>query len=238
MSSVGSRGEIPGAGKSRSLRVGDWVYQRLREGIILGDFQPGERLRQSDVAERFEVSQTPVREALGRLAADGLVTLQPHRGAVVNSLSSREIDEIYQCRELIDPYVARLAAESASPAQVKAIHAAAEACAEPGIGPTELFERNRGFHLAIYEACGNRRMTQFFRLLWDSVTAIRMFDAYATDQRALDKMTAEHRAIASAIAAGDAATAADLVLDHTVDARRDVLGLIPPDGSDETEESS
>ncbi|MEZ5074213.1 MAG: GntR family transcriptional regulator [Solirubrobacterales bacterium] len=97
-------GEI---GAGRAVGVADWVYSQLREGILLGEFKPGERVRQSVVAERYNVSQTPVREALARLASDGLVQLQPRRGAVVNSLSPKEIDEIYELRELLDPYVAR-----------------------------------------------------------------------------------------------------------------------------------
>jgi DNA-binding GntR family transcriptional regulator len=227
MPGMAMESDLPGVGEPRSLRVGDWVYKRLREGILLGDFVPGQRLRQSEIADRFEVSQTPVREALGRLASDGLVTLQPHRGAVVNRLSGREIDEIYELREVLDPHVAGRAATCASEPQIKAIRAAAEACAEAGISATELFDRNRLFHRALYEACGNRRMIQLFRWLWDSVTAIRMFDVYASDEAGLERMNREHREIAEAIAAHDSELAADLVRSHTATARAEILGLIP-----------
>jgi DNA-binding GntR family transcriptional regulator len=228
---VALRGE--GVSITRTPRVGDWVYQRLREGILLGDFQPGERMRQSDVAEHFDVSHTPVREALARLASDGLVTLHPHRGAVVNSLSPQEIDEIYELREVLDPYIARKTTEQASDEHLDAIHAAAQACAEPDLSSTELFERNRLFHLALYEGCGNQRMVQLFESLWDSVTAIRMFDVYVSDAEELAKMNREHAEISRAVAARDGKRAAELVRQHIAAARRDLLELLARRSSEE-----
>lgn len=214
-----------GAG-TRTPRVADWVYKSLRESILVGDFEPGERMRQSDVAEHFDVSHTPVREALARLASEGLVILQPHRGAVVNSLSPREIDEVYELRELLDPYVARRTAVTASEEQLETIRAAAAACAEPDLSSTELFERNRRFHQALYEGCGNRRLLQLFDSLWDSVTAIRMFDAYVSDSDEVAKMNREHAKIAEAVSARDAERCARLVHEHIATARQDLLDLL------------
>lgn len=216
---------------TRTLRVGDWIYKRLREGIVLGDFTPGERLRQTDVAEHFDVSQSPVREALTRLAADGLVTLQPHRGAVVNSLSRSEIDDVYELREVLDPHVVRRTAKRASDEELEAIREAATKGAEPGTSSTELFERNRLFHLALYKPCGNRRMVQLFESLWDSVTAMRMFDVYASDPEELAKMDREHREIAEAVCARDGERAARLVHQHIASARRDLLELLKGEDS-------
>lgn len=213
-------------GGNRAVGVTEWVYERLRQGILAGEFKPGERMRQSAVAERFEVSQTPVREALARLASDGLIELQPRRGAVVNSLSPREIEEIYELRRVLDPYVARRAATEASDADLRRIAAAAEACAEEGLDAVELFDRNRSFHRAIYEACGNNRMIQLFETLWDSVTAIRMFEVYVSDPEELGRMNSEHAAITAALLERDADAAERLVREHIGDAQRDLLGLL------------
>ena len=216
-------GEI---GADRAVGVADWVYSQLREGILLGDFKPGERVRQSVVAERYNVSQTPVREALARLASDGLVQLQPRRGAVVNSLSPKEIDEIYELRELLDPYVARKAAIAASGEELEQIAAAADASGGPDLTPLELFERNRAFHRVIYECSGNSRMVSLFESLWESVTAVRMFEIYVSDPAELEQMADEHAAIAQALIERDVDKAERLVREHIGTARRDLLALL------------
>lgn len=227
------------AGADRAIGVADWVYEQLREGILAGELKPGERVRQSAVAKRFSVSQTPVREALARLASVGLVELQPRRGAVVNSLSPKEIDEVYELRELLDPYVARKAAVAASDEELRAIVDAAEACKEPNLTPVELFHRNRSFHRAIYEGCGNSHMIALFESLWDSVTAVRMFDIYASDPEELEQMGHEHDAISEALVARDANRAEAVVREHIAAARRDLLALLDElsDGTDPAEES-
>lgn len=178
------------------------------------------------VAERYNVSQTPVREALARLASDGLVQLQPRRGAVVNSLSPKEIDEIYELRELLDPYVARKAAIAASNKELEEIVAAADASGGPDLTPLELFERNRAFHRAIYECSGNRRMVSLFESLWESVTAVRMFEIYVSDPAELEQMADEHAAIAQALVDRDVDEAERLVREHIGTARRDLLALL------------
>lgn len=210
----------------RAIGVSDWVYEQLRERILTGAYGPGERLRQSAVADQFEVSQTPVREALARLASDGLVQLQPRRGAVVSALSLKEIDEVYELRELLDPYVARKAVVAGSDEQLAAIAAANQSCSMPNLGASELFERNRIFHRAIYEACGSTRMLQLFESLWHSVTAVRMFDVYVSDPDELEQMKKEHAAITEALLARDADRAEEVVREHIAAARRDLLALL------------
>lgn len=221
---MGLRGEALDVG--RTPRVADRVYTRLRESILQGEFEPGERMRQSEVAEHFDVSQTPVREALARLANDGLVTLQPRRGAVVNRLSPAEIDEVYELREVMDPYVAAKAAVVASSDQLDRIAATAESGLAPDLTSSELFEINRLFHQSIYEASGNHRMVQLFDWLWNSVTAIRMFDAYIADPDELARMNREHMEIAQALSARDGELARERVHGHIAAARRDLLELL------------
>lgn len=210
-------------------RVADLVYAQLREQILAGELRAGARLRQVELAERFEISQTPVREALARLASDGLVALRPRRGAEVVALSPREVEEVYELRALIEPYAVARAAELASDEQLAAIRRLAEV--PDGLTPRELFERNRRFHRALCESAGNRRLLHVIDGLWSSVTAVRMFDAYAT-RGAFDEeaMAAEHQAIADAVARRDGATAAELARRHITGARRDLLGRIDQEG--------
>lgn len=92
----------------RRERAPEQVTERLREAITSGLLQPGDRLLQEELADRLGVSRMPIREALRRLEAEGLVVLQPYRGAVVASLSSRELQEIYEIRVALETLALRL----------------------------------------------------------------------------------------------------------------------------------
>jgi DNA-binding GntR family transcriptional regulator len=89
--------------------VGDMVYEVLRESILKGVFQPGERLRQDRLAGAIGVSRIPVRSALRQLESDGLITSHPYRGAVVNTLTVDEMREIYELRVLLETHALRKA---------------------------------------------------------------------------------------------------------------------------------
>jgi DNA-binding GntR family transcriptional regulator len=101
---------------SRQFRtVGDMVYEVLREGILKGVFQPGERLRQDQLAEAIGVSRIPVRSALLQLESEGLITFNPYRGAVVNKLSAPEMREIYELRAVLESHALRKAVKAMTP---------------------------------------------------------------------------------------------------------------------------
>ena len=93
----------------------DFIVERLREDILAGRLAPGSRLVESDLTARFAVSRGPVREALRRLSAEGLIEHRPHRGAVVRRLSERDIRELFQIRVEMEALAARLAAEPTTP---------------------------------------------------------------------------------------------------------------------------
>ncbi|MCD6726069.1 MAG: GntR family transcriptional regulator [Solirubrobacteraceae bacterium] len=212
-------------GATNGRRIADWVYDGIRDSILSGELPPGHRLRQTDVANEFEVSHTPVREALARLASEGLVTLRPHRGAEVNSLSAEEIHEIYQVRQLLEPYAAGLTAKNASDEELARIKRAAQA-ASKSAKPLDLFTANRAFHLALYQPCGNGRLVQILDSLWDSVTAVRMFEVYVSRPEDLKKMHAEHRAIAQAVGERDGKRAAELLRSHLDFAHDELVSLL------------
>src|SRR4051794_20094392 len=85
----------------------DWVEERLRAAILRGELEPGQRLHANDLAERWAVSATPLREAFQRLAGDGLVEVLPQRGARVSRLSVQEAANIYELRLLLEPVALR-----------------------------------------------------------------------------------------------------------------------------------
>src|SRR3989304_4865291 len=92
---------------SRTVRSS--LVENLRDAILLGEFVPGQNLRLEEIAKRFDVSTTPVREALSDLADEGLVTIFPHRGAVVTRLSPEDLQDIYEIRATLEAMAARLA---------------------------------------------------------------------------------------------------------------------------------
>ena len=89
--------------------VKEQLADHLRDEIVRGTFEPGERLRLEDIASRFEVSTMPVREALRDLESEGLVTIYPHRGAVVTELTAEEMEDIYDIRATLEAMATRLA---------------------------------------------------------------------------------------------------------------------------------
>lgn len=214
------------------MRLNDRVRDAIREAILSGALQPGERLRQDILAREFGTSATPVREALNRLASDGLVELMPHRGAVVKSLSRRDIDEIYEVREALDPYAAELTTERATKAELAQIGKLAERCAREQSSTARVrFENNRLFHRSLYAPCGNKRLVETLDGLWESFTAVRMFEAYVSHARHTDEMNREHVEIAKAMAARNRRQASVLVHRHVAAARHELRALIEEEGS-------
>jgi DNA-binding GntR family transcriptional regulator len=95
--------------------VSDMVYQIIRDGILQGAFEPGERLRQDELAEAIGVSRIPVRSALMQLDAEGLITFHSYRGAIVTSVTVDDMREIYEIRALVEPHALRKAMRAMTP---------------------------------------------------------------------------------------------------------------------------
>jgi len=129
----------------------EYVLGRLRRELADGDIHPGQQLRQVDIADRYGVSPTPVREALRLLEADGTIKYSPHRGATVTELTPQEVGDLYYIRSAIEARLARLAADRASPEQRSAIRQQHEALAASvnTESAAELSRLNREFHLAV-----------------------------------------------------------------------------------------
>lgn len=140
------------------------VYEQLRREIVEGRIRPRERLIEAELAERLEVSRTPVRESIQRLAADGLV-ISHRRGWVVREHSAKEIREIYEVRAALEGFAARLAAERASDEalnEIRAIHESyVESLQQTSRG--HLIQHNDDFHDAVVRASGNVRLAEQVR---------------------------------------------------------------------------
>ncbi len=143
------------------------VYDDLREAIIGGEYTPGERLRTEALAERFGTSRTPVREALVLLEGDGLVELEPRRGAVVRSFDAADLVDLYEVRAILEARAAQLAALRLTREDLDALDATcdrAESMAGSGkVAIETLIASNDEFHRVIVEASGSARLTAALR---------------------------------------------------------------------------
>jgi DNA-binding GntR family transcriptional regulator len=191
------------ADSSSSLR-GQFVYAAVRDDINSGRLQPGDRLRETEIAERMGVSRTPVREALKRLEADGLVSFGQPRGLTVTELSHGQILDLYAMREVLEGAAARFAAERASPLEVATLKQILEQH-KSASAPDEVAAANRQLHDAIVSAAHNIYLQRVMNVLSDAL-ALLGTTTYAVPGRIASGWK-ENAEIVECIARGDAAAA-------------------------------
>ncbi|WP_457632880.1 GntR family transcriptional regulator [Oceanithermus desulfurans] len=185
--------------------VREAAYERLKRRILEGVLRPGARLSEPALAQALGVSRTPVREALQRLSQEGLVELRPGRGARVRVLSPREVEEVYEVRALIEGEAAARAAGRCDEAGLHRLEAALDALetADPDDYAAQIAADER-FHALLVAASGNRVLEQVFH---DLDAALALTRQFSRDLNQTPETRAQHRAIVSAIRAGDASAA-------------------------------
>jgi len=215
------------AAKPRRGAVAGSLYAELRRRILELELAPGADLDEAALAEAFGVSRTPLREALNRLASERLVAISPNRGATVAPLSLAEFPAFIEALALAQGAVNAFAAKRRTAAESAAIAAAAEAF-EAASAPV-LAETNRAFHVAIVRAARNPHLAGFYeRLLDEGARLARVSFSDRAEGRAahLAEVAAEHRAMAAAIAAGDATEAERLGHAHATLFQRRMLAWL------------
>lgn len=199
---------------------------RLREAILGGDLGAGARLGEVELAERLGLSRTPVREALSRLAAEGLVDLRPQRGARVASFSDADLDGVFDVRLALEPEATARAVAAASPADVDALDALATTMLERGgPGPAQdldgLVEPNRAFHTRLIALAAVPALTSALQTVMHTPVVLRTFRSY--DPASLARSLAHHAEIVAAMRAGDVGWARAVMHAHLGNARATVL---------------
>jgi DNA-binding GntR family transcriptional regulator len=198
----------------------DAVYQALRHSILQGDLAPGERLRSDALANELRVSRTPVREALRKLEAEGLV-VRSGSGLIVRALSEQDLTELFYVREALEGMAARLAAENATPSEKAEIRELLEDMeALHRRGEVEALRRLTGeFHQLVCRASHNNRLLQSLKALLDTIRQIQTSTLYGEGRPA--EAIKEHRDLLRAIEARDGDRAEKLAREH----RRTTLHL-------------
>ncbi len=206
--------------------VVDQVYEAIRERITSGSLPRGARVHQEDLAEELGVSRTPVREALRRLAAEGLVEMRTNRGARVADIDQGGMRGAYDARLVVEPGAARLAA-GRRPAQPLARMRAAVAAQRRSTRNVERsFEANREFHLALVAASDNDFLLQLVERLWVARIGATIYERQVETQERMLLDVREHEQILEAIEAGDARRAESLTRRHLADAMKRSLGIL------------
>ncbi|MEO3937405.1 GntR family transcriptional regulator [Dermatophilaceae bacterium Soc4.6] len=200
----------------------DRVVDTLRELILHGDLVPGARLGEVELADRLGVSRTPVREALSRLGALGLVDTAPNRGARVATWSTAELEMVFDLRTALEPRLTALAVPRATPDDVGDLGRLAEATVavgRPGSGQDldALVGANRAFHDRIVEVAGHPALAGALATAIQTPLQRRNFHAY--DELALRRSLAHHVEIVDAFRARDEAWAAAVMTAHIRHAR-------------------
>lgn len=217
-------------GEARGNRT-DQLRDRIEQAIISGEYPPGFRLEEPLLAQRYNVSRTPVREALMQLASAGLVEIRPRQGAIVASPTVQDILEMFEVMASLEGLCVELAARRITAeelAELEQVHERCGALAAAG-DPDGYYAENRRFHEALYAASRNRFLEETTRSLRNRVAPYRRLQLRHRGRT--QRSWAEHGAILEAIRSGDGPGARAAMMAHIAiqgDTFMDFLSSLPP----------
>lgn len=209
-------------------RLAESAYEKLRGQILSGELVHGERLTEVEVAEALGISRTPVREALRRLAAEGLVDVSQNRGASVARWGSADLQEIFDLRAILESDAAKRATSRAGSEVIVVLDGVCQemddvfANREGITSLNSLAELNRRFHRTIIEAAESPRLSSIIESLTHVPVVMQTFTQYSP--HALARSLQHHREIVDAMRARDASWAESVMRAHIIAARFEVLG--------------
>lgn len=191
---------------------GETAYEAVMRAIRGGVFNPGDRLREEDVATRLGLSRTPVREALRRLEAEGVVEHKARIGAAIRQLSHAEVVELYEMRIVLERTAAEMAAKHGVAAEFDTLEALNAAIRRERENPAQAAAINQDFHKGLYRAGRNRFLLEAARALNNAL--LLLGPTTYTDPKRIDEVTAQHQAIIEALRNADPASASDAAEAH------------------------
>jgi DNA-binding GntR family transcriptional regulator len=203
------------------------VSEELREAILSGEFEPGERLRTASLAKRFGSSRTPVREALVQLEGEGLVDIEPRRGALVRSFASADLIDLYEIRALLEPAAAARAALRAREHQLERLRELVTLSdARGGRGRGAIDDQiawNQELHAIVIEAADSPRLSAALRATAGIPRAFRTAFWRDDDHRAFSQTC--HRELVSALGARSCERAEAVMRVHILQARDSLVAV-------------
>jgi DNA-binding GntR family transcriptional regulator len=197
-----------------NLTLCERVYRHLRQEILADQLPPGTELSEVALSRELSVSRGPIREAMGRLAAEGLVTIRPRRGAEVRSLTPQELIDAYQVREALEVMAVRLAVPRITKSDLARLDELVASMAEFARKDrvAEFFAANVAFHELLCQLSGNQKLREVHHRLEGEISR---FQAKTLALRgSLESSVSEHRAILAAVRLGDVDKACELTAAH------------------------
>lgn len=200
------------------------VFKRIRAEILSCAIAPGQTLHESDLAKRFQMSKSPIRDALMRLEAEQLVIVMPRKGYRVAPVSISDAAELFEFRALMEETAARLTTSSAKDAELADLDRYRSL--RSWGGGDDFVAYNRAFHLALAQLCPNRRISKTSQDLIEQFDRLVLISVSVADGRWADVLIAEHNAILDHVQAREASKAGQLIRRHIERARRRVMGSL------------
>jgi DNA-binding GntR family transcriptional regulator len=204
--------------------ISEKAYEILSNLIIENKLRPGERLPEEQLAKTLGISRTPLREAIGRLVNDGLVTLEPRKGARVSTFELEDIMEVYDIRMVLEGLAVRLAAPHLDPQELTRLR---DQFASHDMDT--LIRADTELHDLIIRHCGNRRLQEFLDTLHNLIQFFRIA-GYGSAQQSI-RATSAHLAIIYALLNSDGESAERLMKDHISQVKDDILEHINNKGT-------
>lgn len=205
----------------RPLR--ELVYEELKRQILVGEIAPGTRMMEIELADDMGVSRTPIREAIRKLEKEGLVTIEPRRGAYASNISVKDMLDILEVRQDLEGMAAAMAAKKVTEEEKQAFTQANDAYKEAVMsGNTEeIIKYDELFHQLIVNYSGNKTLTQLLSQVQE--LALRFRYIYYDDFSRYKKMPMEHEEIEEAILSGDAQKARIVAEEHVYRLKKFVI---------------
>jgi DNA-binding GntR family transcriptional regulator len=187
------------------------ILENIRDAILKGTLKAGERVSEPDLAERYGISRTPIREAFRQLESEGYLTVVPRKGAVVTALSERDVEEFYSIKSILEGYAARLAAEKLTDKDIDRLKAINDRLAKLATaGDVKTFFRiHNEFHEQFIRASGNEKLLELIQQLLKKFDRLRIASLSLPGR--MEISVQEHEKIIDAFVERDGDTADRLV---------------------------
>ncbi len=195
----------------KHLTLREKILETIRDAIIAGGLKPGEKVAEPELAERFGISRTPIREAFRQLESEGYLTVVPRKGAVVAAFSQRDVEEFYAIKSILEGYAARRACEKLTPRDIEklqAINDRLRQLAEEG-DVKHFFKVHNSFHDLFVKAADNEKLTEMITALVGRFQRLRIASLSVPGR--MEFSVGEHQKIIDAFRNKDAGQAESLV---------------------------
>ncbi|MBS5334221.1 MAG: GntR family transcriptional regulator [Anaerovoracaceae bacterium] len=199
------------------------VYEELKRQILVGEIAPGTRMMEVEMAEDMGVSRTPIREAIRKLEKEGLVTIEPRRGAYASEISVKDMVDVLEVRQDLEGMAAALAAEKVTEEEKQAfikVNSEYEEAIKSG-NTEEIIRCDELFHQLIVSYSGNKTLNQLLSQVQE--LALRFRYIYYDDFYRYEKMPKEHEQIEEAILSGDSQKARVVAEEHVMKLKRFII---------------